>query len=206
MDTAELFERQFAPVMAILRGFAVDRTLELCMEAWDAGIGLVEIPVQSAEAVDALRAAAIVARSRDAIVGAGTVTSLERLELARDAGASFTVSPGLDIRIAKASQRLGLPHLPGVATATEVDSALKLGLTWLKAFPAEQLGIGWAHAMHGPFPEARFVATGGVDLTNAESFLEAGYSIVSLGSALADPIQAERLPALVTRTARSAAE
>jgi 2-dehydro-3-deoxyphosphogluconate aldolase/(4S)-4-hydroxy-2-oxoglutarate aldolase len=67
----------------------------------------------------------------------------------------------------------GLPHLPGVATPTEVQRAPAAGFGWLKAFPAAQLGAGWITAMHGPFPEARCVATGGIDLSNAAGFLSA---------------------------------
>jgi 2-dehydro-3-deoxyphosphogluconate aldolase/(4S)-4-hydroxy-2-oxoglutarate aldolase len=193
------------PLMAILRGFDQVRALELCARAWDLGIAMVEIPVQSPEAVATLAAAVRLGSERGAVVGAGTVTTIERVEAAAAAGAAFTVAPGFSRPVAEASRTAGLPHLPGVATASEIQQAGQLGLTWLKAFPAADLGAGWFTAMHGPFPEVRFVATGGMSVANAEEYLAAGASAVSLGSALSDPAQLGLLPELIgrVRTARS---
>jgi 2-dehydro-3-deoxyphosphogluconate aldolase / (4S)-4-hydroxy-2-oxoglutarate aldolase len=197
-DTA-LFETAFdaLPLMAILRGFEVARTVEVSRRAWDVGIALVEVPVQDETAVSALGAAVEAGAARGAVVGAGTVTTVERLEKAAAAGAAFTVAPGFDPEVAHASVAAGLPHLPGVATPSEVQRALAAGFGWLKAFPAAQLGPDWVRAMHGPFPEARFVATGGMGLGNTEEFLDAGVRAVALGSALSDAGQYARLPELV---------
>ncbi|MFE4056654.1 bifunctional 4-hydroxy-2-oxoglutarate aldolase/2-dehydro-3-deoxy-phosphogluconate aldolase [Streptomyces sp. NPDC059096] len=194
-----LFQDAFdaLPLMAILRGFDAARTVEVSGRAWDVGVRLVEVPVQNESAVAALRAAVEAGAERGAVVGAGTVTTVERVARAVEAGAGFTVAPGFSHEVAEASLAAGLPHLPGVATATDIQQAEALGLTWLKAFPAAVLGAGWIAAMHGPFPWARFVATGGMDLTNAREFLGAGAAAVSLGSALADPGQFAQLPALI---------
>ncbi|MPY48836.1 bifunctional 4-hydroxy-2-oxoglutarate aldolase/2-dehydro-3-deoxy-phosphogluconate aldolase [Streptomyces acidicola] len=201
MNTAsgQLFQDAFdtLPLMAILRGFDVARTMEVSRRAWDVGIRLVEVPIQSKTAEAALRAAVEAGEERGAVVGAGTVTTVERVERAVEAGARFTVAPGFSRDVAEASLAAGLPHLPGVATASEIQQAEALGLTWLKAFPAADLGPSWITSMHGPFPEARFVATGGVNLANAVEFLDAGAAAVSLGSALADPDQFARLPELI---------
>jgi 2-dehydro-3-deoxyphosphogluconate aldolase/(4S)-4-hydroxy-2-oxoglutarate aldolase len=196
---AALFETAFdaLPLMAILRGFDVARTVEISRRAWDVGIALVEVPVQDDTAVAALRAAVEAGAERGAVVGAGTVTTHARLEKAAAAGAAFTVAPGFDPQVARASVEAGLPHLPGVATPSEVQHALAAGFGWLKAFPAAQLGSGWVKAMHGPFPEARFVATGGMGPGNTEEFLDAGVRAVALGSALSDADQYARLPGLV---------
>jgi 2-dehydro-3-deoxyphosphogluconate aldolase/(4S)-4-hydroxy-2-oxoglutarate aldolase len=190
------------PLMAILRGFDTSRTIELCHRAWDCGVELVEIPIQSPAAVEALRAAADAAAGRGALVGAGTVTSRRRVQEALGAGAAFTVAPGLDPEVVAGSRDVGLPHLPGVATASDVHLALKLEQIWLKAFPADLLGVGWPKAMHGPFPEARFVATGGVTIANAEAHLQGGAAMCALGSALADDDQFALLPGLVERLRR----
>ncbi len=131
------------------------------------------------------------------LVGAGTVVSPRHVELAASAGAAFTVSPGFDADVVRASVVAGLPPLPGVATATEVQAAMALGLTWLKAFPASLLGTGWFRAMAGPFPGARFVATGGMDAANAGDFLDAGVRTVAVGSAIEDPAQLPALAALL---------
>jgi Entner-Doudoroff aldolase len=187
------------PVMAILRGFTVERTLELAHVAWDLGITCVEIPVQSPASAQALAATVRAAGDRPVWTGAGTITSIERLDAAAAAGAHFTVAPGLDPAVAAASAQRGMPHLPGVCTPTDVQRALALGMVWLKAFPASVLTPAWVAAMRGPFPEARFVATGGVDADNAQEFLDAGCRAVAVGSALAS---AGALPALAALVAR----
>lgn len=195
MTENSVFEDIFrdVPLMAILRGMGVERTLATATRAWDLGITAVEVPVQTPTDVEALRVVAQAARERGLTVGAGTVVSLEHVRQAADAGAAFTVSPGFDVDVVRASHEAGLPPLPGVSTATEVQHALGEGLTWLKAFPASLLGTGWFPAMRGPFPQARFVATGGMDSGNARSYLDAGVRVVAVGSALEDESQ---LPAL----------
>jgi 2-dehydro-3-deoxyphosphogluconate aldolase/(4S)-4-hydroxy-2-oxoglutarate aldolase len=190
-EFTELFTGQ--PLMAILRGMGEEKSLALAEQAWSLGIGLVEIPVQTDEDLRALRTVAAAGKSRGLLVGAGTVVSLKHVEQSAAAGASFTVSPGLDLAVVAASTDAGMPTLPGVATASEVQLALSAGLTWMKAFPASLLGAGWFKAMSGPFPQARFVATGGMDSANAATFLAGGASVVAVGSALEDPAQ---LPAL----------
>ncbi|WP_313366181.1 bifunctional 4-hydroxy-2-oxoglutarate aldolase/2-dehydro-3-deoxy-phosphogluconate aldolase [Microbacterium sp.] len=195
MTDNSVFEEIFrdVPLMAILRGMGVERTLATATRAWDLGITAVEVPVQTPTDVEALRVVAEAARERGLTVGAGTVVSLEHVRQAADAGAAFTVSPGFDVDVVRASHEAGMPALPGVATATEVQRAMAEGLTWLKAFPASLLGTGWFLAMRGPFPQARFVATGGMDSGNARSYLDAGVRVVAVGSALEDEAQ---LPAL----------
>jgi 2-dehydro-3-deoxyphosphogluconate aldolase / (4S)-4-hydroxy-2-oxoglutarate aldolase len=185
------------PLMAILRGMGASRSLAVATRAWDLGITAVEVPVQTADDVEALRIVADAARERGLMVGAGTVVTLEHVHQAKDAGAAFTVSPGFDVDVVRGSHEAGLPALPGVATATEVQHALGEGLIWLKAFPASVLGTGWFPAMHGPFPQARFVATGGMDSSNARAFLDAGVRIVAVGSALDDDAQLPALAALL---------
>ncbi len=193
------FEAAFEgrPLMAILRGFSPSRTVEQAERAWDLGMEWVEVPIQSDEGLQALAAAAEAGRGRGRTVGAGTVTTLERVEKATEAGAAFTVAPGIAADVAAASVEAGLPHLPGVATPSDIQAAGRMGLRWLKAFPASALGPGWIKAMHGPFPEARFVATGGIDASNAHHFLDAGADVVGVGSALEDPGQLDTLATLL---------
>ncbi|MER7283555.1 bifunctional 4-hydroxy-2-oxoglutarate aldolase/2-dehydro-3-deoxy-phosphogluconate aldolase [Dactylosporangium sp. NPDC000244] len=171
------------PLVAILRGVPVARALELARAVWDSGLGVVEVPIQNAEALDCLRALADAAPA-GALVGAGTVRSAEHVAQAAGAGARFTVAPGLDLDVVRASHDAGLPHLPGVATASEVHHALNAGCGWLKAFPAGSLGPGWLREMRGPFPEARFVATGGVGAHNAREYLAAGAGALGVGGAV----------------------
>jgi Entner-Doudoroff aldolase len=175
--------------MAILRGLPPDETVALATRLWDAGVIVLEVPIGTAEAVDSLSAAVTVAAGRGLRVGAGTVITAAQARAAADAGARYTVAPGLDVTVLAASLAAGLPHLPGVGTASEVQQAYAAGCRWVKAFPAKALGAAWISAMRGPFPEVRFVATGGLRVGDAQPFLAAGASVVALGAALADPEQ-----------------
>jgi 2-dehydro-3-deoxyphosphogluconate aldolase / (4S)-4-hydroxy-2-oxoglutarate aldolase len=173
-----------SPYMAIFRGLSRDRTLELAYSAWAAGIRLIEVPVQKPDDLDTLAALVSAARKNGHQVGAGTVLTMNQLNAVQDAGASFIVTPGFDEIIVSQAVELGMAPLPGVATATEISKAHALGLTWLKAFPAVTLGSTWIRQMHGPFPSVRFVATGGMNLQNAQDFIAAGARGIAVGSAV----------------------
>lgn len=186
-----------SPVMAIFRGYSAKDAVALAGKAWDLGIELVEVPVQVSSALPTLDAVVSAGRERGKPVGAGTVTTVEQLRTVQQRGVAFTVAPGLDADVVQTSESLTLPHLAGVSTATEIQQALRLGQTWLKAFPATVLGTQWFRAMRGPFPQVSFVATGGIDASNARQYLDAGAQTVAVGSALSDPSQIDLLATLL---------
>jgi 2-dehydro-3-deoxyphosphogluconate aldolase/(4S)-4-hydroxy-2-oxoglutarate aldolase len=189
-----------SPVMAIFRNYEPAAAVAAAEQAWDLGIEVVEVPVQVPSALESLEAIVRAGAVRGKPVGAGTVTSVEQLHEAHRRGAAFTVAPGLDEDVVAASQGMDMPHLPGVSTPTEVQKSLRLGLTWLKAFPASVLGTEWFKAMQGPFPQVRFVATGGIDADNAGDFLAAGARTVAVGAALSQLSRVEKLSNLLERT------
>jgi 2-dehydro-3-deoxyphosphogluconate aldolase / (4S)-4-hydroxy-2-oxoglutarate aldolase len=203
MSASTFFDRAFdqSPVMAILRGFDPRETVALCHRAWDAGIRVVEVPVQTRDAMPSLRAALDAGRDRAMPVGAGTVLYPEQVTELTGLGVAFAVSPGFDGEVSAACAAADLPHLPGVATASEISRALRAGSIWQKAFPARDLGPAWVSAQRAPFPAVRFVATGGVDAHNARTFLDAGCRVVAVGSALSDPHQLDLLAQLAPRAA-----
>jgi Entner-Doudoroff aldolase len=147
----------------------------------------VEVTIGTPDGVKSLRAAVEAARERGRIVAAGTVLTPDAARAAADAGAAFTVAPGLDADVLRASLDAGLPHLPGIATPSELHRAVGLGCRWVKVFPSNSLGPQWFTAVRGPFPDVRFVATGGVTPQTAPAFLAAGVSAVGIGSPAADP-------------------
>jgi 2-dehydro-3-deoxyphosphogluconate aldolase/(4S)-4-hydroxy-2-oxoglutarate aldolase len=105
------------------------------------------------------------------VVGAGTIRTPEQADDAVAAGAQFLVSPGLDRSVVEHGHSLGVPVVPGVATATELGTALALGVPTVKLFPAGPLGGAQAiKALSGPFPEARFVPTGGLTGENVGEY------------------------------------
>lgn len=195
------FDHAFAgsPIMAILRGMGVERSLQLAETAWDLGIDAVEVPIQTAVDLDALTAVVEAGRARGKQVGAGTVVDAQTVRDAASAGATFTVSPGWDLDVVQASENAGMPSLPGVATASEIHQARRAGLRWLKAFPAAALGPSWFTMMRGPFPDVSFVATGGMDARNASAFLDGGARVVAVGSALADAAELTRLAEVMAK-------
>ncbi|WP_109208626.1 MULTISPECIES: bifunctional 4-hydroxy-2-oxoglutarate aldolase/2-dehydro-3-deoxy-phosphogluconate aldolase [Microbacterium] len=203
---ATWFETAFAgaPLMAILRGMGVERSARLAETAWDLGIDSVEVPLQTDEDELALRELVRLGTARGKSVGAGTIVTADQVGVAVDAGAAYLVSPGIDAAVVRAAQDAGIPILPGVATPSEVQLAVSLGLTWLKAFPATWLGSGWFKHIRGPFPQVRFVATGGLDASNVEEFLDAGVRVAAVGSALEDASQLERLAGVLRSRAGSA--
>jgi 2-dehydro-3-deoxyphosphogluconate aldolase/(4S)-4-hydroxy-2-oxoglutarate aldolase len=173
--------------MVILRALGPQQTVERAEAAWAAGVPLIEVTIGTPDDVPSLRAAVEAGRERGLGVVAGTVVTPEAVRVAAAAGAVFTVAPGLDPDVVAASAEVGLPHVPGVATPSEVHRAVQLGCRWLKAFPAVSLGPQWFSAIRGPFPQVRFVATGGLNPVNAGAFLDAGAAAVGLGSAGDDP-------------------
>ena len=185
------------PVIAVFRGLSAAEAVRLSVRAWDAGVEHVEIPIQTSDAVPVLRAVADAAAERGLVIGAGTVSTLAQLDAATDVGVAFTVSPGFDANIIAESVRRGIPHLPGIATATEILQARALGLSWVKAFPASLLGAAWVKAMKGPYPDTNFIATGGVTAHNAPEFLAAGTSVVGLSGAFADDAQLDLVRELI---------
>ena len=135
----------------------------------DAGLALAEVTFRTPEAEAAV---AELARNDDLVVGAGTVISAAQVDRAVDAGARFIVSPGLDDEVVAQARVRGIPIIPGVATATEIQRALALGLSTVKLFPAGPLGgPAMLAALAGPFPTVRFVPTGGIGPDDLAGYL-----------------------------------
>ncbi len=150
--------------------FAELNTVLPVAEALEAGgLPVVEVTFRTPIAAAAVRA---LATTGHMLVGAGTIVRPDQVDLALDAGAQFIVSPGFSPKVVERCQAVGLPVLPGVTTATDVMAALDLGIDLLKLFPAEASGgLDLLRALQGPFPDVRFVPTGGVNSENAAEYL-----------------------------------
>ncbi|HRO16516.1 MAG TPA: bifunctional 4-hydroxy-2-oxoglutarate aldolase/2-dehydro-3-deoxy-phosphogluconate aldolase [Paracoccus sp. (in: a-proteobacteria)] len=134
-----------------------------------AGLSVLEVTLRSDAALPAIRAMAQVPGVQ---IGAGTVLTPEDAFRAREAGATFAVSPGLTDRLISACEDAALPLLPGVATASEAMIAAEHGFDMLKFFPAEPAGgVPLLKALHGPLPHLAFCPTGGIGPHNARSYL-----------------------------------
>ena len=168
MDPLELM--RIGPVIPVIVIDDIDRAVSLARALVDGGVRVLEVTLRTPVALDAIRA--IAREVPDAIVGVGTISRIEHLEQAIQAGARFGVSPGLTRELIEAAHASRLPLLPGVMTPSDVISARNAGFFALKLFPAQQAGgIGMLKAMSGPFPDVTFCPTGGVTPTSAPDFL-----------------------------------
>ena len=172
-------------VIFVLRGSSAREVVEDGLALAAHGARVLEVTWTVPEAVDALRE--LRERTSVTAVGMGTVTSAEQARRASSAGAEFLVTPGFHEPTVRAALEASSAVLPGVATAGEVMSALELGLRVLKLFPAatdpSMLGL-----LSGPFPDVRWVPSGGVGPENAAEWFAAGASAIGVGSAV------QRLP------------
>lgn len=160
-------EMGIVPVVEIPR---VEHALPLAEALLASGLSCVEITFRTSAAADAL--ALIHDRLPDMLLGAGTVTTGEQVDLASAAGASFVVSPGLDQGIVRRGEARGLTVIPGACTPTEVQAAIASGLSVVKFFPAEPIGgVAFLKALAGPFPEVRYIPTGGISPSNLGEYL-----------------------------------
>src|ERR1700736_5830993 len=171
-----------APVVAIVRRPKVDAIR--CIEhLFRIGIRLVEITMDTPGAVDILKTL----RSRvpsDALLGAATVTDVARAETALAAGATFLVTPNLNLEVIRTARARGVPIMPGAMTPTEIWNAAAAGADYVKVFPASTLGPGFFREIRGPFAHIPLMATGGVNLDNARDFVAFGVDALGVGGAL----------------------
>lgn len=136
----------------------------------DGGINCAEITFRTACAADAITLG--VKTFPDMNIGAGTVINSDQAKKAVEAGAKFLVSPGLSVSVAEFAKEKNIAYYPGCVTPTEIMQALELGISVVKFFPANVYGgLKALKALSGPFPQLKFIPTGGVDLDNLAEFL-----------------------------------
>ena len=134
------------------------------------GVDVMEITFRTACAAEAIEYAC--KNYPDMSIGAGTVINAEQCEAALKAGAQFIVSPGLSVDVANICNARNIPYYPGCVTHTEIMQALSLGITTVKFFPANVYGgLKALKALSAPFPQVKFIPTGGVDRSNIDEFL-----------------------------------
>lgn len=192
-------------IMPVIRAANPAEALRAVEAICAGGISVVEITMTVPDAPRVLRE---VARANsEFLVGAGTVLNSEQAEICIDAGARFLISPGLSPEVIRTAAKHGVLAIPGAFTPSEVMAAMELGVEVIKIFPCGS-GGGPSHikALRGPFPDCRFVPTGGVSLKNAEDYFAAGAFALGIGSELADLAALRRdEPHKITEAAKSLA-
>ena len=147
-----------------------EKAVPLAKALCDGGLPVAEITFRTACAAEAIEYA--VKNYPDMEIGAGTVINAEQCEAALAAGATFIVSPGLSPAVAKICTERNIPYYPGCVTPTEIMAALEFGITTVKFFPANIYGgLKALKALSAPFPQVKFIPTGGVDRSNIDEFL-----------------------------------
>lgn len=158
---------KYIPVVVIKELSETDKILTALKES---GINCAEITFRTACAAEAIAYAC--KNYPDMSIGAGTVINAEQCEAALAAGAQFIVSPGLSVAVANICSERNIPYYPGCVTPTEIMQALELGITTVKFFPANIYGgLKALKALAAPFPQIKFIPTGGVDRGNIDEFL-----------------------------------
>lgn len=143
----------------------------LARALFEGGIKIIEITYRTAAASKAI--SAVSANCPEILAGAGTVTEISQAKEAIACGAKFIVSPGTNIEIVDYCKERGIAVIPGVATPTEIARAVLEGCEVLKFFPAEIFGgPDFLDAMKGPFPQTKFIPTGGISAQNAPLYLK----------------------------------
>lgn len=159
--------QKYIPVVVIKELNETDKILTALKHS---GINCAEITFRTACAKEAIAYAC--KNYPEMEIGAGTVINAEQCEQALEAGATFIVSPGLSVAVANICKARNIPYYPGCVTPTEIMQALELGITTVKFFPANIYGgLKALKALSAPFPQVKFIPTGGVDRSNIDEFL-----------------------------------
>ena len=171
-------------IIPVIEIEALDSTIPLTEALIKGGLSVIEITLRSDAALAAIKK--IATSMPDVIVGAGTVTSVNQAKQAVDSGAKFLVSPGFSSEIVRYCVDHQIPILPGIVTPTELMMGLEFGLQVYKFFPAETMGgVKTLRSLSGPFPQIKFVPTGGINLSNMNTYLHEKYVLAVGGSWMA---------------------
>jgi 2-dehydro-3-deoxyphosphogluconate aldolase/(4S)-4-hydroxy-2-oxoglutarate aldolase len=170
-------------IIPALRVHSAEDALFAAQAVASGGIPIVEVTMTVAGALDVI--AKLVQKTPGVLVGAGTVLDLGWARKCLDAGAMFLTSPGLDLAIVDFGASQDVVVLPGALTPSEVIAAAKAGADFIKIFPCGQVGgPGYIRALKSPFPELRFIASGGVNQLTVADYIVAGATAVGIGADL----------------------
>ncbi|SDK03477.1 bifunctional 4-hydroxy-2-oxoglutarate aldolase/2-dehydro-3-deoxy-phosphogluconate aldolase [Sediminibacillus albus] len=184
METKQTIDRLYqAKVIPVVRKVPVEDFHAIVTALISGGISAIEVTMDSPSA-DQLIKEAKDRYGKQAVIGAGTVINMDDFERAVSAGAEFIVSPNFDRAVVTAAKARGLLVIPGVFSPSEMVEAIRLGANMVKVFPAGTLGADFIKNVKGPLSDIPIMCTGGIDLTNAADFFEAGATLVGAGGAL----------------------
>lgn len=191
MDRTKLIpELHASRLVAVVRSKSGDDALALAQAAAEGGIKFVEITFSVPGALDVIKE---LAGRKDIHVGAGTVLAPQQAERAIGVGAEFVVSPSLELNLIGICHMANVACFPGAATPTEIVAAQRARADLVKIFPADLVGGPYfIRQMRGPFPDVRFMVSGGVSLKNVTEYVRVGVTGICLGSAYLGNLLAQK--------------
>ena len=174
-------------IVVIVRGVESDKLIPLAKAMYDGGIRLLEITYSANGSVsdeDTAKNIEMLAKEFEGkmYIGAGTVLTKKQVELTKNAGGKFIISPDTNKEVIEETIKLGLVSMPGALTPSEIQSAHIYGADFVKLFPVSNFGIGYVKAVKAPLSHIKMLAVGGVDENNMADYLKAGISGFGIGT------------------------
>ena len=178
-------------IVVIVRGVAKEKLIPLAEAMYAGGIRLLEITysadksVSDTDTAESIRTLAEHFEGR-MFIGAGTVLDETQVELTKNAGGMFIISPDVNENVIKKSVELGLVSMPGALTPTEITTANRAGADFVKLFPITSLGLDYVKAVRAPLSHVKLIAVGGIHDGNMKDYLKAGVCGFGIGSNIID--------------------
>ena len=173
-------------LIVIVRGVEKEKLIPLAESMYQGGIRLLEITYSKDGLSDEETAQNIAMLAEHfngrMVIGAGTVLNTKQVELTKNAGGRFIISPNTNKEVIEFTNDIGLVSLPGAMTPSEIEVAYEYGADFVKLFPVTSLGAEYVKAVKAPLAHIPLLAVGGIDLNNIKSYLNAGISGIGLGS------------------------
>ncbi len=170
------------PVVAIIRGVTPDEVIEIGQAIHEAGIGVIEVPLNSPEPFESIKRLSV-DLGEDCIIGCGTLLTEQDAKRVAKVGGQVAVTPNIRPSVIKKCIQLGMVPMPGWATPTEAFAAYRAGARHLKLFPASSFGAGHITAVKAVLPnDAKILAVGGAGAHNAAEWINAGVDGFGIGS------------------------
>lgn len=184
-ETISVIKRE--KIIVIVRGVEKELLLPLAQAMYDGGIRLIEVTFDRSGAVKPEETAGSIRLLCDTfrdkmLIGAGTVTEPEQVELTNKAGGRFIISPDTNEAVIKKTGELGMVSIPGALTPTEIMTAHRAGADFVKLFPVSSLGAAYVRAVSAPLSDVDFLAVGGIDETNMADYLSCGVCGFGIGT------------------------
>jgi 2-dehydro-3-deoxyphosphogluconate aldolase / (4S)-4-hydroxy-2-oxoglutarate aldolase len=190
-----------AGLVAVVRAETSEQALRIAEATVAGGCPAIEVTFTVPGAHRVIEALAARYKPSELILGAGTVLDPETARIAILSGATYVVSPSLNVETVRLCNRYQVPVMPGVMTIRDCIEAMEAGADIIKLFPGEAFGPGLIKAIKGPLPQAPLMPTGGVDVNNVGEWIKAGAVAVGAGSSLTGGAKTGDYEA-ITRTAR----